>query len=106
MTSRVLLVVVLALAGLALAAGVTFAAGKLVGQPIGLSEDHRSLEDSLAPPRTITVTRTITKAEPAPVKKDDGRSSAGAGDDSASGDGENHESGGDDDEEHGDDDDD
>ena len=104
MTSRVLLVVVLALAGLALAAGVTFAAGKLVGQPIGLSEDHRSLEDSLAPPRTITVTRTITKAEPAPVKKDDGRSSAGAGDDSADGGDESHESGGDG--EHGDDDDD
>ena len=104
MTSRVLLVVVLALAGLALAAGVTFAAGKLVGQPIGLSEDHRSLEDSLAPPRTITVTRTITKTEPAPVKKDDGRSSAGAGDDSADGGDESHESGGDG--EHGDDDDD
>ena len=104
MTSRVLLVVVLALAGLALAAGVTFAAGKLVGQPIGLSEDHRSLEDSLAPPRTITVTRTVTEAEPAPVKKDDGRSSAGAGDDSAGGDDESHESGGDG--EHGDDDDD
>ena len=104
MTSRVLLVIVLALAGLALAAGVTFAAGKLVGQPIGLSEDHRSLEDSLAPPRTITVTRTVTEAEPAPVKKDDGRSSAGAGDDSDSGDEEGHHSGGDDD--HGDDDDD
>ena len=104
MTSRVLLVVVLAVAGLAVAAGVTFAAGKLVGQPIGLSEDHRSLEDSLAPPRTITVTRTVTEAEPAPVKKDDGRSSAGAGDDSAGGDDESHESGGDD--EHGDDDDD
>ena len=104
MTSRVLLVVVLAVAGLAVAAGVTFAAGKLVGQPIGLSEDHRSLEDSLAPPRTITVTRTVTKAEPAPGKKDDGRSSAGAGDDSAGGDDESHESGGDG--EHGDDDDD
>ena len=104
MTSRFLLVVVLAVAGLAVAAGVTFAAGKLVGQPIGLSEDHRSLEDSLAPPRTITVTRTITKTEPAPVKKDDGRSSAGAGDDSAGGDDESHESGGDG--EHGDDDDD
>ena len=104
MTSRVLLVIVLALAGLALAAGVTFAAGKLVGQPIGLSEDQRSLEDSLAPPRTVTVTRTITNAEPAPVKKDDGRSSAGAGDDSADGGDESHESGGDG--EHGDDDDD
>ena len=104
MTSRVLLVIVLALAGLALAAGVTFAASRLVGQPIGLSEDQRSLEDSLAPPRTVTVTRTITNAEPAPVKKDDGRSSAGAGDDSADGGDESHESGGDD--EHGDDDDD
>ena len=104
MTSRFLLVVVLAVAGLAVAAGVTFAAGKLVGQPIGLSEDHRSLEDSLAPPRTITVTRTVTEAEPAPVKKDDGRSSAGAGDDSDSDDDEGHHSGGDDD--HGDDDDD
>ena len=104
MTSRFLLVVVLAVAGLAVAAGVTFAAGKLVGQPIGLSEDHRSLEDSLAPPRTITVTRTVTEAEPAPVKKDDGRSSAGAGDDSADGGDESHESGGDG--EHGDDDDD
>ena len=104
MTSRVLLVIVLALAGLALAAGVTFAASRLVGQPIGLSEDQRSLEDSLAPPRTVTVTRSITKAEPAPVKNDDGRSSAGAGDDSDSGDDEGHHSGGDDD--HGDDDDD
>ena len=104
MTSRFLLVVVLAVAGLAVAAGVTFAAGKLVGQPIGLSEDHRSLEDSLAPPRTITVTRTVTEAEPAPVKKDDGRSSAGAGDDSADGGDESHGSGGDG--EHGDDDDD
>ena len=104
MTSRVLLVVVLALAGLALAAGMTFAASRLVGQPIGLSEDQRSLEDSLAPPRTVTVTRTITKADPAPVKNDDGRSSAGAGDDSDSGDDEGHHSGGDDD--HGDDDDD
>ena len=104
MTSRVLLVVVLALAGLAVAAGVTFAASRLVGQPIGLSEDQRSLEDSLAPPRTITVTRTITETEPAPVKKDDGRSSAGAGDDSADGGDESHESGGDG--EHGDDDDD
>ena len=104
MTSRVLLVIVLALAGLALAAGVTFAASRLVGQPIGLSEDQRSLEDSLAPPRTVTVTRTITNAEPAPVKKDDGRSSAGAGDDSADGGDESHESGGDG--EHGDDDDD
>jgi hypothetical protein len=98
------LVIVLALAGLALAAGVTFAASRLVGQPIGLSEDQRSLEDSLAPPRTVTVTRTITKADPAPVKNDDGRSSAGAGDDSDSGDDEGHHSGGDDD--HGDDDDD
>ena len=96
MTSRVLLVVVLALAGLAVAAGVTFAASRLVGQPIGLSEDQRSLEDSLAPPRTITVTRTITKAEPAPVKKDD----------SDSGDDEGPHSGGDDDDDHGDDDDD
>ena len=104
MTSRVLLVIVLALAGLALAAGVTFAASRLVGQPIGLSEDQRSLEDSLAPPRTVTVTRTITNAEPAPVKKDDGRSSAGAGDDSADGGDESPESGGDG--EHGDDDDD
>lgn len=104
MTSRVLLVIVLAVAGLALAAGVTFAASRLVGQPIGLSEDQRSLEDSLAPPRTVTVTRTITNAEPAPVKKDDGRSSAGAGDDSDSDDDEGHHSGGDDD--HGDDDDD
>ena len=104
MTSRVLLVIVLAVAGLALAAGVTFAASRLVGQPIGLSEDQRSLEDSLAPPRTVTVTRTITNAEPAPVKKDDGRSSAGAGDDSADGGDESHESGGDG--EHGDDDDD
>ena len=104
MTSRVLLVIVLALAGLALAAGVTFAASRLVGQPIGLSEDQRSLEDSLAPPRTVTVTRTITNAEPAPVKKDDGRSSAGAGDASADGGDESHESGGDG--EHGDDDDD
>ena len=89
---------------MALAAGVTFAASRLVGQPIGLSEDQRSLEDSLAPPRTVTVTRTITNAEPAPVKKDDGRSSAGAGDDSADGGDESHESGGDG--EHGDDDDD
>jgi hypothetical protein len=88
------LVIVLAVAGLALAAGVTFAASRLVGQPIGLSEDQRSLEDSLAPPRTVTVTRTITKADPAPVKKDD----------SDSGDDEGHHSGGDDD--HGDDDDD
>ena len=81
MTSRVLLVIVLALAGLALAAGVTFAASRLVGQPIGLSEDQRSLEDSLAPPRTVTVTRSITKAEPAPVKKDESGGDGEHGDD-------------------------
>ena len=104
MTSRVLLVVVLALAGLALAAGVTFAASRLVGQPIGLSEDRRPLEDSLAPPRTITVTRTITEAEPAPAKKNDGRPPAGAEGGSGSDDDESQHSGGDDD--HGDNDDD
>ena len=60
MTSRIAAVVVLALAGLFLAAGVTFAASRLVSQPIGLSYHQRSLDDSLAPTRTITVTRTIT----------------------------------------------
>ena len=59
MTSRILAITVLALAGLFIAAGVTYAAGRLVSQPIGLSDHERSLEDSLTPPRTITVTRTI-----------------------------------------------
>ena len=60
MTSRIAAVVLLALAGLFLAAGVTFAASRLVSQPIGLSYHQRSLDDSLAPAKTITVTRTIT----------------------------------------------
>ena len=60
MTSRIAAVVVLALAGLFIAAGVTFAASRLVSQPIGLSYHQRSLDDSLAPTRTITVTKTIT----------------------------------------------
>lgn len=60
MTSRIAAVAFLALAGLFLAAGVTFAASRLVSQPIGLSYHQRSLDDSLAPAKTITVTRTIT----------------------------------------------
>lgn len=60
MTSRIAAVVLLALAGLFLAAGVTFAASRLVSQPIGLSYHQRSLDDSLAPTKTITVTRTVT----------------------------------------------
>jgi len=60
MISRVAVVTVLALMGLFIAAGVTFAASKLVSQPIGLSYHQRSLDDSLAPTRTITVTNTVT----------------------------------------------
>lgn len=60
MSSRIIAVAVLALAGLFVAAGVTFAASRLVSQPIGLSYQQRSLDDSLAPTKTITVTRTTT----------------------------------------------
>ncbi len=60
MTSRIAAITVLALAGLFIAAGVTYAAGRLVSQPIGLSYQERALEDSLAPAKTITVTRTTT----------------------------------------------
>ena len=60
MTSRIAAVFVLALAGLFVAAGVTYAASRLVSQPIGLSYHQRSLDDSLAPTKTITVTRTVT----------------------------------------------
>ena len=60
MISRAAAVTVLALFGLFIAAGVTFAASKLVSQPIGLSYHQRSLDDSLAPTKTITVTHTVT----------------------------------------------
>ena len=50
--SRVTLGVLLAVLGLCVAAGITYAASSLVSQPIGLSDQPRDLGASLAPART------------------------------------------------------
>ena len=63
--SRVTLGVLLAILGLCVAAGITYAASSLVSQPIGLSEQPRDLGASLAPARTA-LPRATTK-QPARV---------------------------------------
>ncbi len=62
------LVMLLAVAGLALAAGVTYAAGRLVSQPIGLTGEPATLGESLAPDAS---SRTTTATTP---RSDDGTS--------------------------------
>ena len=75
-------VIALALVGLALTAGITYAASTLVSQPIGLTSEPATVGDSLAPaaPRpvmtspagpagqstTTTVTTTVTTPQSQP----------------------------------------
>ena len=49
-----------ALLGLAAAAGITYAASRLVSQPIGLSSEPQRIGDSLGPPPEQTTTTTQT----------------------------------------------
>jgi hypothetical protein len=59
---RAALWVLAALAGLALAAGVTYSAGRLSTQRIGLSSEPLSAGDELAPRTTATPRRALTAA--------------------------------------------
>ena len=49
-TSRVTFIVLLALLGVFMAAGITYAGGRLVSQPIGLAAEPRDLSSSLTAP--------------------------------------------------------
>lgn len=75
-------VIALALVGLALTAGISYAASTLVSQPIGLTSEPATVGDSLAPgaplttpstttgttpPATTTVTTTVAVPVPVPV---------------------------------------
>lgn len=57
-------VIALALVGLALTAGITYAASTVVSQPIGLTSEPATVGDSLAPGAPIT-TSTTTSTAPA-----------------------------------------
>lgn len=63
--SRVTLVILVALLGVACAAGITYAGSRLVSQPIGLSSEPRDLSRSLTPlvpaKRATPATTTTTK---------------------------------------------
>lgn len=79
MRMRNLLVwIAVGLIGLALAAGVTYAATQLSSQRIGLSAEPPSAGEELAPPqaaqrpRTGAPSRTTTTTEPAAPGRDDG----------------------------------
>ena len=65
-TSRVTFIVLLALLGVFMAAGITYAGGRLVSQPIGLAAEPRDLSSSLTAPAPA---RRAPKATPAPVKQ-------------------------------------
>lgn len=103
-------VVVFAVIGLLLAAGVTYAASTLVSQPIGLTSEPVTAGDALAPtsattttapsttttPATTVTTTTVTVPVPPPVTT----TTTSGGDDHASGDddhGGGHDDDGDDD---------
>ena len=58
--SRVTLLVLLALLGAGLVAGITYAGSRLVSQPIGLAAEPRDLSSSLTAPAAAT-----TASEPA-----------------------------------------
>ncbi|HMS60880.1 MAG TPA: hypothetical protein PKD63_01285 [Solirubrobacteraceae bacterium] len=83
-------VIALALVGLALTAGISYAASTLVSQPIGLTSEPATVGESLAPgapatapatttttaPATTTVTTTVTTSPPTtsePARGDDDR---------------------------------
>ena len=84
-------VIALALVGLALTAGISYAASTLVSQPIGLTSEPATVGESLAPgapatapatttttaPATTTVTTTVTTPPPTttsePARGDDDR---------------------------------
>jgi hypothetical protein len=64
---RVTATALVALLGLAVAAGITYAASRLVSQPIGLSSEPQRIGDSLGPPAAQTTTtspRTTTTTSP------------------------------------------
>jgi hypothetical protein len=84
MRMRHLLVwIAVGLVGLALAAGVTYAATQLSSQRIGLSAEPPSAGEELAPPhaaprpRTSGPSRTTTTTEPAAPSQDDNGSERG-----------------------------
>ena len=58
---RVTATALVALLGLAAAAGITYAASRLVSQPIGLSSEPQRIGDSLGPPPEQTTTATTTR---------------------------------------------
>jgi len=67
--SRVTFVVLLALLGVVLVAGITYAGSRLVSEPIGLAAEPRNLSSSLTAPaitRTVRPVRTVT-AKPRPA---------------------------------------
>ena len=68
---RLTATIVFALLGLAVAAGVTYAASRLVSQPIGISSEPQHVGDALAPVsvvnRTTTVKSPSTKTTPKQV---------------------------------------
>jgi len=60
---RVTATALVALLGLAAAAGITYAASRLVSQPIGLSSEPQRIGDSLGPPPEQTTTTTTTQTD-------------------------------------------
>lgn len=63
-SSRATFVVLLALLGVGLAAGITYAASRLVSEPIGLAAEPHDLSSSLTAPAP-TAAATPTTATPA-----------------------------------------
>ena len=57
-------VIALALVGLALTAGITYAASTLVSQPIGLTSEPATAGDSLAPAAPLPMTTSSTAPAP------------------------------------------
>ena len=87
--SRMTAVALLALLGVVCAAGITYAASRLVRQPIGLSAEPRELSTSLAAPsattpstttRVTTPSRTTTTPAPAGTVTVPGEHPGGHGD--------------------------
>jgi hypothetical protein len=66
MTRGTLMWAAAALAGLALAVGVTYAAGTLSSQRIGLSSEPLSAGDRLVPPRAVREPPPSTMRQPVP----------------------------------------
>jgi len=66
--SRVTFVVLLALLGVVLVAGITYAGSRLVSQPIGLAAEPHDLSSSLSAPAAATTTSKPASTRPATTK--------------------------------------